>query len=142
MNLSLEDFWQFSLITYADKQNELLNWQDEHGANVNLALFCLYLAHHQVKLTTAQITKLHQEVRLFSQQTTQKVRILRKEFKTLNSDIQHYNEIKQHLLDAELLLEKQEQSVLFECFQKLPAVDKHSHSHNWQDYQTFLINAQ
>ena len=140
MIFSTERLWQFSLNIYPEKQKELLRWQDEHGANVNLALFCIYTDQHQIALTQEQIETLHQSITSFSKRATNKLRVLRREFKVQSSDISYYEQIKKHLLEAELLLEKQEQSLLVEQAQSIISDIEGPELKNWPAYQQLLTH--
>ena len=139
MALTKDSFWQFSLSVYPKWQTELLQWQYKHKANVNLALLCLYLDQLDRQLATHQIRELHLQVQTFSRQFTQLVRQCRRTMKQSQTLLNEYEAIRQHLLDAELILERQEQGELLaklnpdaiEAVNSTPAT-------NWQRYQQLL----
>ena len=114
MTIATDDFWRFSLKLYQIEQvkNTLLSAQDNFALNVNLALFCLYLNQQDLYLTDQQMAQLKNELDQFSQQFTGKLRALRLQFRQQQKQLQQYDELKQSLLKAELILEQQEQNLL------------------------------
>lgn len=139
MTITTDAFWHFSLAIYQNKpaQQLLLASQDHLCVNINLALFCLYLNQQKVYLNEKQLHSLDQELLSFSQEFTQTLRALRVDFKQQQSRLTQYNKLREHLLNAELILEQQEQTILVSHFQTfsescLSPVD------NLQLYQSYL----
>lgn len=148
--MTFSEFWPAALSFYRQDswQQTLLHWQDNHQANVNLALLCLVLDQKQQQLTPEQINQLHNSVSEFSKDNTQVIRATRRQIKANAEQINDYQAIRGHLLDAELLLEQQEQQLLltelegFSVPDSLTKADNDSDitndSNNWQRYQEFL----
>jgi uncharacterized protein (TIGR02444 family) len=139
LNLSAQNFWQFSIELYQhhEAQSLLLNLQDEVGVNVNLALFCAYLDSQQIYVTQAQFTQLLDCISNFNQTYTTQLRQLRKSVKANADSFKNYKELRQHLLNAELELEKQEQQLLVERAQLFSLNSSEAQS-NLQLYQTHI----
>jgi len=119
--LEHEALWQFSLQLYPANQQLLLDWQDQFGLNVNLALFLLYLQCQNCSLSDRGLSSLNQQLQLFSQQVTQPLRALRRSLPTpwLGSDLQQG--LRQQLLSTELAAERLEQQLLLQQYQSLPS---------------------
>lgn len=111
---NLPDFWQFSLTLYKHDlvQSALITWQNDVNANVNLALLCAMLNQQKIALTQSQLMSLHTKVSDFSNDYTKPLRALRQRYKEDMDAIEGYPAIRQKLLDAELMFEQQEQSLL------------------------------
>ncbi|WP_370661049.1 TIGR02444 family protein [Psychrosphaera algicola] len=62
--IAQDQFWQFSLAHYQQPnvQATMLSWQDNYGANVNLALLCIYLTENSLSLSRDNIAALHNKV--------------------------------------------------------------------------------
>jgi uncharacterized protein (TIGR02444 family) len=112
--ITLSSFWQFSLTLYKNDlvQSTLLTWQNDVNANVNLVLLCAMLNQQKITLTQSQIMAQHTKVSDFSNQYTKPLRALRHRYKEDMDSIEGYPTIRQKLLDAELIFEQQEQSLL------------------------------
>ena len=147
------ELWQFSITTYQqdELQQELLRWQNSYGGNVNLSLFCMYCDDLGIKISDKELNLLQQQVSHFSIQFTQAIRVTRDHFKQSRSQLTDYDKIRQHLLEAELLLEQQEQTLLCQFMNRDPdefsdcvaTKNKASDStepeaSNWSRYQMLL----
>lgn len=118
LTFSRKSFWQFSCDFYSKPQIEqaCLALQDEFDLNVNIMLFLLWYSAAQGRLlNTAQIESLLLAIDK-PQQWVMEYRLFRKHLwsKMLANKDQPNPEIKQALLSAELKLEEQVQSVLFD----------------------------
>ncbi len=120
-HITKSDFWQFSGALYQNElvQRTLLEFQNHFDANVNLALLCALLNKQECQLKPTALATLHQVVSQFSQQYTQPLRALRHNFKQHKDGLNAYSSVRENLLSAELLLEKQEQQILLETLNKL-----------------------
>lgn len=118
--LTPEAYWQFACQYYQTKANSdvLLDLQNRYHANVNLCLLLKYIANQQLSIEKADITLLHNTVMKFSTEFTQPLRHLRMQYKNAKQHLEHYDALRAHLLQAELTLEQQEQSVLFAALAK------------------------
>lgn len=147
-----KQFWQFSTEYYAlpDVTANLLRWQNEHQANVNFALLCIYLETLSISLTDSQIAQIHHQAKIFEQAYTQPLRELRAFYKKEQHNLTEYTHIRALCLEAELLLEKQQQAQLVDALHDLdlsvvsqmPHTSLDSNSpppQNWKRYQTFLL---
>jgi len=140
-----QSFWQFSLQVY--KQPEvaqlLIESQDEIGSNVNLVLLCLWLEQQQQRvLSEQQLTQLHHKVMAFSREFTHPLRQLRRDFKQSKSDLHDYPSVRKKLLEAELLLEQQEQKLLLDVVEEIGVVEEDDSlqlSDNVLRYQAYLL---
>lgn len=111
-------FWQFSCDFYAEPQVEkvCLTLQDEYDLNVNIILFLLwYSAAQRQLLSSSQIEALLLAIDKPQQWVTE-YRLFRKHLwsKMLANKDKPNPQIKQALLSAELKLEEQVQSALFD----------------------------
>jgi uncharacterized protein (TIGR02444 family) len=112
--ITVSSFWQFSLTLYKNQllESTLIEFQNKVNGNVNLALLCAMLNQHKLFLTQYQLHALHQSVTDFSKKFTQPLRTLRQTYKSNKGKINEYSQLRQSLLDAELLFEQQEQEIL------------------------------
>ncbi|MBU2883702.1 TIGR02444 family protein [Psychrosphaera sp. B3R10] len=136
--IAQDQFWQFSLAHYQQPnvQATMLSWQDNYGANVNLALLCIYLTENSLSLSRDNIAALHNKVIEFDRSYTRPLRELRKMYKANQSALSHYKTIRQALLSAELELEKQQQAILIDTCNTLKLQTKTDD--NWLNYQNYL----
>lgn len=139
MSFTALDFWNFSIEIYrtSEIQQTLLDAQNRHGLNVNLALFCLFLNKHNIYLTEEQLSQLNQQLALFNGEFTSRLRELRQNFKASQSKLNNYQEIREALLKTELLLEQQEQMILVQSFSEFNLLDG-AQNDNVQLYQALL----
>ncbi|MCL5050970.1 MAG: TIGR02444 family protein [Firmicutes bacterium] len=117
-------FWQASLEIYQrpGMQQQLIARQDQHGDNVNVALLELYLAEQGQPLDTNEKQVLQALIDAFSTEHTQLVRQLRRQLSRSEALTEVAGKaLKQALLDAELILEQQEQALLITHLQRLRA---------------------
>jgi uncharacterized protein (TIGR02444 family) len=120
VDISAEGFWHFSCEEYAQnkyyskgKQSfNLLELQNKFGKNVNICLLMLYLDKFQIKSNQEVLLKLIQTITHFDTTYLLPLRVLRKKLKSQYDDIELYKSIRSKLLDAELLMEKHQQSQL------------------------------
>lgn len=143
--IKADEFWQFSLSYYQQNKNEesLLFWQNEHDANVNLALLCIYLDELNVSLPEDKLHHLHVLAKAYESKITQPIRNLRNDFKKLQSTMPSYTEIRQHLLQAELTVEQDQQRELVTSCNSFGVVqfnfnDPTNKANNWAQYQNLL----
>jgi len=142
LSISTEALWQFSLAVYPQRQDELLHWQDAHEANVNLALLCLYLDRRAVALSSEQIAALNRLVQIFSSTHTAQIRKCRRHMKEHKAALIQYKQIRERLLQAEMLLEQQEQRLLLDFFnQNIASISTAQGDNNWFQYQQLLLSS-
>ncbi len=139
------ELWQFSITSYQqiELQNELLGWQNSYDGNVNLALFCLYCDDLSIQISDQEMELLHQSISQFSRQFTQSIRINREAFKQQKAVLDKYDLLREHLIQAELLLEQQEQNTLCNLMNR-DAAEYHSdvsEPDNWARYQALLLHS-
>ncbi|MDX5408275.1 MAG: TIGR02444 family protein [Chromatiaceae bacterium] len=109
---SAEQFWQFSLKLYPAIKPLCLDWQDRLGANVNLLLLLCYLEQQQLGFSANALMQLSAELENFSRQFTRPLRQLRRSASQSTLNPAQQQQLKQHLLNAELELERLEQQLL------------------------------
>lgn len=117
-------FWQASIEIYQrpGMQQQLIARQDQHGDNVNVALLGIYLAEQEQPLTSDEQQVLRALIDAFSTEHTQLVRQLRRQLSRSEALTEVASKaLKQALLDAELILEQQEQALLITHLQRLRA---------------------
>ncbi len=115
---SLDDrfnLWDFSLRQYARAgvADACLRLQDEHGVNVNLLLWCVWLEWRGITLDAARLRSAHKRIHAWDEHYVVPLRQLRRrmkaEFGTADAGIEL---VRQQIKQAELLAEKQLQSLL------------------------------
>lgn len=104
--ISPNSLWQFSLTLYPKIEPICLFWQDNFNANVNLLLLLCYLEHLQHHISQPQLQQLSAELLSLSRTVTLPIRTLRRQAQN--------HQLKQALLDAELIAEQLEQQQLCE----------------------------
>lgn len=107
-----EQFWQFSLKLYPAIKPLCLDWQDRLGANVNLLLLLCYLEQQQLSFSASALAQLNTVLENFSRQFTRPLRQLRRSASQSPLNPAQQQQLKQHLLSAELELERLEQQLL------------------------------
>jgi len=122
-------FWDYSLRLYKQQgvSGICLSWQDTFGANVNLLLFCCWVASKNGLLDEQTLSDLSVLVANWEERTVQRIRRLRRQVKGLPEpdEIQYFqhNAVQkqwyQELLKAELLAEQVEQRQLYGWWQEL-----------------------
>lgn len=107
-----EQLWQFSLRLYPAIKPLCLDWQDRLGANVNLLLLLCYLEQQQLSVSASALAQLNTVLENFSRQFTRPLRQLRRSASQSPLYPAQQQQLKQHLLNAELELERLEQQLL------------------------------
>jgi uncharacterized protein (TIGR02444 family) len=125
---SSEQFWQWSLRVYPHLQPQLLQWQDEFGANVNVLLLLWYLERLPLELNSADIVALQHAIAAQQQLFTLPLRQLRRQLPA-HLDASAAAAFKQQLLQTELASEQLEQQQLIACLQRLPLRPKTTQQH-------------
>ena len=108
-------FWDFSLALYVKPQVAecCLKLQDEHGANVNLVLWCLWLEQRGIKLTRERLAESEALIHKWDADYVQVLRQLRRKMKSeCNLDDALTNQVRERIKSTELLAEKCEQEWL------------------------------
>ena len=118
-------FWQYSLCLYQAQGVEqyCLEWQNRHGANVNLVLFCCWAGCQGLALSQNQLREFEVLIAGWDQQVVQPLRNVRQALKQQQTD----DALRQQVFDAELTAEKVVQDKLYQWWRELPrttAVDK------------------
>lgn len=115
---SLDDrsnLWDFSLRQYARAgvADACLRLQDEHGVNVNVLLWCLWLGQRGLTLDAARLRSAQKRIHAWDEHYVVPLRQLRRrmkaEFGMADSGIE---QVRSQIKQAELLAEKQLQSLL------------------------------
>lgn len=107
--------WDFSAQLYARPgvADACLRLQDEHGANVNLVLWCVWLGHRGLALDAARLRNAQKRIHGWDEHYVAPLRQLRRrmkvEFGVIDADIEP---VRQQIKHAELLAEKYVQSLL------------------------------
>jgi hypothetical protein len=83
-----------------------------------LCLLLIYLKEHKLPIDAVQIDILHAQVSYFNQTYTSQLRQTRSLFKQTLQDLPNYSALRSHLLNAELELEKHEQQILVNTYNK------------------------
>ena len=124
-NLQSSNLWQFALQYYSKsaRSRALLQLQDKYAANINLCLLLKYLSQQNIIVSTSTIAVLHAHVTEFSQKYTQPLRQIRANFKQSLQTMENYSVLRTHMLNAELELEKQEQQLLIDAFNRATTSD-------------------
>ncbi|RUO33965.1 TIGR02444 family protein [Aliidiomarina soli] len=120
--LSYQTLWQAALQIYQEPgmQARLIAAQDNAGDNVNLALLQIYLQRQGNALSEAQFSQLAASLQPFSAQHTGQLRKLRRELLASEAlDEKSRQQLKEHLLAAELTLEAVEQRLLVDLYNQL-----------------------
>lgn len=118
IKISAEDFWHFSCGVYninrlyhKDKQPySLLELQNKFNKNVNICLLMLYLDELKVSISQETLNKLILTIADFENSFLLPLILLRLRLK--KTDISLYSKMRKMLLDAELSMEKHQQSQL------------------------------
>ena len=136
INPDANKLWQFSLKLYPLIKTICLNWQDSIGANVNMVLFLCYLEQQQLSLNLSQLNELSRRLDVFSGGFTIPLRTLRQSCHQANLTDTQKSQVKQALLQAELVLEQTEQQLLIQQCPTLIA----KHKLLIEDYLAILDN--
>lgn len=109
------NLWDFSLRQYARAgvADACLHLQDEHGVNVNLLLWCVWLEQCGITLDAARLRSAQKRIHAWDEHYIVPLRQLRRrmkaEFGTGDAGIE---QVRQQIKQAELFAEKQLQSLL------------------------------
>ena len=118
-----QEFWDFSLSLYARPSvaAELLEWQDRRGANVNLALLCIWAGERGRVLSSADIAKAETALAGWSAAVTKPLREIRRRQKAVWRNLAPDPEpARQAVKHAELTAERTEQLILVQTFSPWP----------------------
>ena len=115
-----DDFWRFSLDVYQRPlvAQACLKLQDRHGADVNLLLYCCWVAHrYAYTLDHAELDMLIAAVTDWQDTVTKPLRGVRRRLKTLQDTVpsataNHVHRLRQALQQSELDAEHQTQRLL------------------------------
>ena len=117
-------FWDFSIRLYSNTQvrDQLLQWQDENGANVNAALLCVWTGKRGRALSAEQLRRAHSAVAGWHSAITQPLREQRRRLKIDWQPLAPgFEQTRQAILHAELEAERVEQTLLLEALAPWPA---------------------
>ena len=105
-------FWQYSLAHYGRPEVAecCLSYQDNHGANVNLLLFCCWLGCCGQRVEPEQLEQARSLIEEWDLHAVQKIRSIRRFF---TSSQQASSEIVESLRRAELMAEQIVQNTLY-----------------------------
>jgi uncharacterized protein (TIGR02444 family) len=132
--LNAATFWQISLAFYPQVQPLCLQLQDNWQANVNVLLLLSYTEQLGWQLDAESLTQALQQLAPLSQQITQILRQCRRELPKLPLDGNQQAELKQGILQTELVAERLEQQLLCHFLRFTPA----THPDNLQLYNQHL----
>jgi len=126
LKISAEDFWHFSCDLYSKntlylKDNQhlsLLDLQNKFNKNVNICLLMLYLDKLKVSINQEILSKLILTISDFESSYLLPLRTLRLRLKQQQAEISLYSQMRKTLLDAELLMEKHQQSQMVNALNK------------------------
>ncbi|GLR71434.1 TIGR02444 family protein [Agaribacter marinus] len=109
--IPVDEFWQYSINTYRKKdvKRACLILQDELNANVNVLLFCMYLADKKTAISAEALQYLQHLIQASDDQIKAH-REKRKALKTMGGDLY------KKALDEELKMERAIQDILLEAF--------------------------
>ncbi|WP_165772187.1 TIGR02444 family protein [Niveispirillum lacus] len=119
--MSIPDLWSFSLSVYGipDVADACLTAQDQHGGDVNLLLWAVWLAAHGHDLTAAEVSAAVTATRPWNEAVVQPLRAVRRQLKSGPPPAPDTatQSLRSQVQAAELAAERVQQSVL----QNLPA---------------------
>ncbi len=127
MSERAESFWQWSLGHYDENGSApvLLHLQDEHGLNVNIALWCCWRAANGAEIPDAVMKAAIEEASRWNETVTSPLRSARRALKvSQNSPPRDVEALRQQIKDAELAAEKIEQDRLQILAEKTPESSK------------------
>ena len=121
-----DDFWQFAVTIYALEPVKqcCLDLQNEHDANVNLILLCIYLDRHNCQLSAGQIDQLQRSIEQSNEalKTHRSQRQALKKSKALDQEALML--AYQTALSEELELEREQQYILVTCLNQIILSDQ------------------
>lgn len=112
LQLHTEQLWQFSLACYPKVKTLCLRWQDDYNANVNVILALCFAERLAWQTSHAILVQAISKLAPLNNQVTQILRLCRKQVPTLPLDPAQQLDLKQNLLNTELIAEKIEQQLL------------------------------
>lgn len=110
--LCTEQLWQFSLASYPVVKQLCLRWQDNYQANVNVLLALGYAEQLSWQVNKEVLIDSLQRLAPLNQQLTQVIRQCRKQLLALPLEASQQLQLKQSLLQTELVAEQCEQQLL------------------------------
>lgn len=109
------EFWDYSLNVYSHQpmQDQLLDWQNNAGANVNICLLCLWSGNQGRLLHRTDLARAEEGLAAWNRAVTRPLRELRQRL-TVGWPVlpSAAHNTRQQILAAELEAEKTEQSIL------------------------------
>lgn len=148
--VQLDSLWDFSLALYQqpDVADSCLRLQDEHGVNVNLLLWCVWLECQGLNLDDAHLHEAQRRIRGWDQHYVVPLRHLRQRMKA-EFGIQDaaIETVRRHIKQAELAAEQQLQLRLQSLTQQWLALPKGlaaaplARSFNGQNMRRYLNDA-
>lgn len=120
----MDDFWAFSLRVYtvAGVPQRLLDWQESAGANVNLALACIWAAERGRSLRAPDLRRAQTGLAGWHTATVAPLRALRRRLKADWAGLAIDAEpARQAVLAAELEAERAEQALIVRALAPWPA---------------------
>lgn len=112
-------FWRFSIAVYQNEaiKKACLTFQEEHQVNVNLLLFCCWLAYAVEKTSKAQFLHACHAIDHWHEHVTQPLRRSRRYVKTMVTTEHWVDDFGQQLLMDEIVSETWQQYLLYTYFQ-------------------------
>lgn len=112
-------FWQFSLTVYADSrvQESCLQLQNEYDANVNLLLYCCWLAYAVTPLARHELLDNCELVSFWHDNITSVLRSIRRNRHDLPQQSAWQQQFFKQILHDEILSESQQQQLLYQRVQ-------------------------
>jgi len=114
-----ETFWEFSVRTYSQAgiADACLALQDEHGADVNLLLYCCWAGWHSAALDEAEFERALSFSQIWSGQVVRPLRSIRRWMKSDGCcdamvDVKACMDLRESIKATELRAEKLQQAVL------------------------------
>ncbi|MCE3043827.1 TIGR02444 family protein [Legionella sp. 16cNR16C] len=109
-------FWDFSISTYGNSRVQEIthSLQDNEGANVNLLLYCCWLAFHVERLSQEEFNKACQTVFSWQQDVTTNLRQARRAITELGKENKDWvDRYLKQVLNVEILSESYQQQLLY-----------------------------
>ena len=120
-------FWRFAVALYAhaEVRTQLLSWQDNNGANVNLALLCIWAGTQGRLIDSSDLVRANNAVSGWNAAVTRPLRKLRQRLKTEWQPLSLNTEpSRQAVMAAELEAERAEQELLLAALAPWPPLNK------------------
>ncbi|EKE81540.1 DUF2390 domain-containing protein [Idiomarina xiamenensis] len=131
--LDVSRFWQYSYHRYSQPGNaeQLLSWQQTYGINVNLLLFTGYCQRHRLAQDSQLWRQLAQRAEGVN---TAQFREQRRHWQRTELTPLAEQQLKQHLLAAELLFERREQQLIVDTYRHYRGRFDQQLEHFWDSY--------